>query len=60
MLTDRGLMGDGCIDIRTIRSWVEQTGFRGFNEVEVFSEQYWAMDQREYLDRIREAYLAHV
>ena len=50
-------MGDGCIDIRTIRGWVEDAGFRGFNEVEVFSEQYWAMDQTAYLQKIRDAYL---
>jgi len=60
LLTDRGLMGDGCIDIPTIRGWVERAGFDGFNEVEVFSEQYWAMDQREYLGRITRAYLTHV
>jgi sugar phosphate isomerase/epimerase len=57
-LTDRGLMGDGCIPIRTIRGWVEDAGFRGFNEVEVFSDTYWAMDQQSYLEQIREAYLA--
>jgi len=59
LLTDRGLMGDGCIPIRTIRSWVEATGFSGFNEVEVFSEDYWSMDQHAYLARITEAYLSH-
>jgi sugar phosphate isomerase/epimerase len=57
ILTDRGLMGDGCIDLRTIRGWVEEAGFRGYNEVEIFSEQYWAMDQNAYLDIIRRAYL---
>jgi sugar phosphate isomerase/epimerase len=56
-LNDRGLMGDGCIDIRTIRGWVEATDFQGFNEVEIFSDQYWAMNQDEYLKLIREAYL---
>jgi sugar phosphate isomerase/epimerase len=59
-LNDRGLMGDGCIDLRTIRGWVEAAGFAGMNEVEVFSEHYWAMDPAEYVDRIRDAYLAHV
>ena len=59
-LNDRGLMGDGCIPIRTIRGWVEAAGFRGFSEVEVFSDDYWAMDQDAYLDRIRHAYLSHV
>jgi sugar phosphate isomerase/epimerase len=60
LLTDRGLMGDGCIDIRTIRGWVEEAGFRGYNEVEVFSEQYWAMDQDQYVERIRSAYVEYV
>jgi sugar phosphate isomerase/epimerase len=59
-LTDRGLMGEGCIPIRRIRGWVEETGFTGFNEVEIFSERYWAMDQREYLGMITEAYRNHV
>ncbi|HWE01327.1 MAG TPA: sugar phosphate isomerase/epimerase family protein [Tepidisphaeraceae bacterium] len=60
LLTDRGLMGDGCIDLRTIRAWVKGAGFDGYNEVEVFSEHYWAMDQREYLTLIRDRYLQHV
>jgi sugar phosphate isomerase/epimerase len=60
MLTDRGLMGDGCIDLRTIRGWVEETGFDGYNEVEVFSEHYWAMDQDAYVDLIRRAYFDHM
>jgi len=59
-LNDRGLMGDGCIDLRTIRGWVEETGFRGCNEVEVFSDHYWAMDQTQYLQLIRQAYLRYV
>ncbi|HEY8749314.1 MAG TPA: sugar phosphate isomerase/epimerase family protein, partial [Tepidisphaeraceae bacterium] len=59
LLTDRGLMGDGCIPIPTIRGWVERAGFTGFNEVEVFSEHYWAMDQHEYLARIAATYLSH-
>ena len=29
LLTDRGLMGDGCINLRTIRGWVEDAGFGG-------------------------------
>ncbi|PIF05950.1 MAG: xylose isomerase [Draconibacterium sp.] len=56
-LNDRGLMGDGCINIPQIRQWVEETGFNGYNEVEVFSEKYWAMDQKTYLERIKKAYL---
>lgn len=60
LLTDRGLMGDGCINIRQIRQWVEDAGFSGYNEVEIFSEEFWATDQAEYLGRIKQAYLDHV
>lgn len=56
MLNDRGLMGEGCIDISRIRGWVEETGFRGYNEVEIFSNRYWAMDQADYLAAIIDAY----
>ena len=57
MLNDRGLMGDGCIDVKQIRGWVEKTGFDGFNEVEIFSNKHWAEDQHEFLDKIKYAYL---
>ncbi len=40
-LNDRGMMGDGVIDIPRIRGWVEATGFAGYSEVEIFSEQDW-------------------
>jgi sugar phosphate isomerase/epimerase len=56
-LNDRGLMGDGCINIPGIRSWIEATGFDGFNEVEIFSDKFWAMDQNDYLEKIKNAYL---
>ncbi|MGA2051908.1 MAG: sugar phosphate isomerase/epimerase family protein [Opitutales bacterium] len=59
LLNDRGLMGEGCIPIRQIRGWVEDAGFRGFNEVEIFSTRYWAGDQPAFLEKIRAAYLAH-
>lgn len=59
-LLDRGLMGEGCINIPRIREWVENTGFNGMNEVEIFSSNYWAMDQDEYLDKIVKAYLEYV
>ena len=55
-LNDRGLMGEGCIDIPTIRGWAEEAGFSGFNEVEIFSDRHWAGDQKEFLDKIVESY----
>ena len=60
LLNDRGLMGEGCIPLRQIRAWVEQAGFRGFNEVEVFSTRLWATDQDAYLAKIVQAYRDHV
>jgi sugar phosphate isomerase/epimerase len=59
LLNDRGLMGEGCIDVRQIRGWVEQSGFHGPIEVEIFSHRYWAIDQDEFLEQIKHAYLNH-
>lgn len=56
-LNDRGLMGDGCINVPVIRSWVEAAGFDGYQEVEIFSDKYWATDQKSYLEKIKYAYL---
>jgi len=58
-LTDRGLMGEGCIPVRQIREWVEEAGFDGYNEVEVFSERFWAQDQKLYLEEIKKSYLSN-
>ncbi|HNY28277.1 MAG TPA: sugar phosphate isomerase/epimerase family protein [Candidatus Sumerlaeota bacterium] len=58
-LNDRGLMGEGCIDLRPIRGWVEEAGFHGYIEVEIFSDTRWAEDQATFLERIQQAYLAH-
>lgn len=41
LLLDRGMMGDGVIDIPTIRGWVEDAGYRGACEVEIFSAGNW-------------------
>jgi sugar phosphate isomerase/epimerase len=59
MLLDRGLMGEGCIPVKQIRSWVEEAGFTGFNEVEIFSNAWWKEDQSEFLQKIINAYKEH-
>ncbi len=56
MLNDRGLMGEGCIPVRKIRTWVEAAGFNGFIEVEIFSDHYWKQDQSVFLKNIITAY----
>ncbi len=60
ILLDRGLMGEGCIPLRQIRGWVEDAGFDGYIEVEIFSERYWSQDQHAFLQQIQDAYLTHV
>ena len=50
LLNDRGMMGDGVIDIPRIRAWVEDTGFAGYSEVEIFSSDWWKRDGGEVLD----------
>lgn len=56
MLNDRGLMGEGCIPLAKIRKWVTEAGFSGFHEVEIFSNRYWATDQKAFLNKILHAY----
>jgi sugar phosphate isomerase/epimerase len=60
LLLDRGLMGEGCIPLKQIRTWVEGTGFNGFIEVEIFSNAWWKEDQSDFLDKIIEAYREYV
>lgn len=52
LLNDRGLMGEGCIPLKKIRGWVEEAGFTGYNEAEIFSNTYWAQDQNVFLNKI--------
>ena len=37
LLLDRGMMGDGVIDLAAIRGWVEAAGYAAHSEVEIFS-----------------------
>jgi sugar phosphate isomerase/epimerase len=59
MLNDRTIMGEGVIHIQKIIDYVREAGFRGYNEVEIFSDRHWAEDQDIFLDRIVEAYLKY-
>lgn len=60
ILNDRGMMGEGCIDIPGIRKWVEATGFNGFVEVEIFSNQFWEWKQEMLVERIKQTFLTAV
>jgi sugar phosphate isomerase/epimerase len=41
ILNDRGMMGDGVIDIRSVRAAVEAQGYAGYSEIEIFSNDWW-------------------
>ena len=57
LLNDRGMMGDGVIDLPRIRGWVEGAGYAGFHEVEIFSElDWWKRDPNEVLRTMKERY----
>jgi sugar phosphate isomerase/epimerase len=50
LLNDRGMMGDGVIELRKIRAWVEAAGYNGSAEVEIFSDRLWGLPADEVLD----------
>jgi sugar phosphate isomerase/epimerase len=41
MLVDRGMMGDGVIDLQGLRKRVEEAGYNDLVEVEIFSRENW-------------------
>jgi sugar phosphate isomerase/epimerase len=41
LLSDRGMMGDGVIDLKQFRADIEQAGYHGPQEVEIFSARNW-------------------
>ncbi|HVB48164.1 MAG TPA: sugar phosphate isomerase/epimerase family protein, partial [Burkholderiales bacterium] len=60
LLLDRGMMGDGVIDLKRIRGWVESAGYRGFHEVEIFSAgNWWKRDPDEVLRTCKRRHRLH-
>jgi sugar phosphate isomerase/epimerase len=55
LLNDRGMMGDGVIDLPRIRSWMQRAGYAGSHEVEIFSElDWWQRDPDEVLQTCKD------
>lgn len=49
--SDRGMPGDGVINLRAMRDQVRATGFDGFDELELFSERnWWQRDADELIE----------
>jgi hypothetical protein len=49
LLNDRGMMGDGVIDIKSVRTAVEAQGSAGYSEIEIFSNDWWGRPMEEVL-----------
>ena len=50
LLNDRGMMGDGVIELKKLRAMVEAAGYRGPVEVELFSDAWWSKPMADVLD----------
>ncbi len=60
LLMSRGLMGQGVIEIHRLRQAVEDAGYDGPIEVEIFNEEIWQMPVREIIQKVRACYLEAV
>lgn len=60
LLLGRGLMGDGLIHLRGLRSAVEAAGYSGPVEVEIFNGEVWGMAGDDVLEQVKSRCLAYV
>lgn len=56
MLNDRGMMGDGVVDLRRVRQAVEDAGYTGLIEAEIFSDYWWSQPMDHVLETCVERY----
>lgn len=60
VLNGRGQIGDGAIDMREWKAYVEAAGYDGPIEVELFNDALWARDGREVLAETAARFVEHV
>ena len=60
VLTGRGMLGDGRIELRRFREAVDATGYTGPIEVEIFNDELWAMPGPAALDLALSRFAQHV
>jgi sugar phosphate isomerase/epimerase len=60
VLMNRGMMGDGVIELRRIRAEVERAGYGGPIEVEIFNERIWDMPLEALVRLTKERFVAQV
>ena len=52
LVLDRGMMGDGVIELRALRACMEAAGYRGLHEVEIFSQAHWWQREPDHILRV--------
>jgi sugar phosphate isomerase/epimerase len=60
VLTGRGMLGDGSVELRRFAAAVDEAGYDGPIEVEIFNEELWAMPGAQALALCLERFTAHV
>jgi sugar phosphate isomerase/epimerase len=56
----RAMMGDGVIELRRIKTAIDEAGYTGPIEVEIFNPTYWEMPGDEVLQLMKSSYVEHV
>ena len=59
-LLGRGMMGDGVIELRRLRQAVDDAGYEGPIEVEIFNQQIWDTPGEQVLELMKERFLSEV
>lgn len=60
LLMGRGMMGDGVIDLHPIRLAVEEAGYKGPIEVEIFNQEIWDQPGDDVLALMKDRYIKYV
>ncbi|WP_019631471.1 sugar phosphate isomerase/epimerase family protein [Actinomadura atramentaria] len=60
VLTGRGMLGDGCVELRRFRDAVAATGYDGPVEVEIFNDDLWSMPGPDALALTLSRFTRHV
>lgn len=58
-MMERGMMGDGVIELRRMREAVEAAGYSGPIECEIFNKTYWEMDGNDVLKLMKERFIQY-
>lgn len=58
LVFDRGMPGDGVIDIPALRAMVAAAGYTGMTEIELLSRRWWAEDPEDVMRVMKERHAA--